>query len=73
MFCLPYTPSLLRCDGLRSQAVSVAPHGTGRGATSPDTMTTNHTLLDLRQQIHPGIPPQRLQIHDDGAGPPAVQ
>ena len=38
--------------------------------TSPDA---THTLLDLRQQIHPGIPPQRLQINNDGAVAPPVQ
>ena len=40
--------------------------GTGRA-------TTNHTLLALRQQVHPRILPKTLKIHDRVAGPPSIQ
>ena len=44
-----------------------------RELTRTSQTDTNHTLLVLRQQIHPRIPPQRLQIHDDGAVAPPIQ
>ena len=42
----------------------------GRGATNE---STNHTLLALRQQVHPRILPKTLKIHDRVAGPPSIQ
>ena len=69
MFCLPYTSPRLRYDGcylgLCCETGSLM-HGTGRA-------TTNHTLLALRQQVHPRVPPKTLKIHDDVAGPPPIQ
>jgi hypothetical protein len=71
MFCLPYTPSRQRYDGAISGWETGISMGTGRGATND--LRHDHTLLDLRQQIHARIPPQRLQINNDGAVPPSIQ
>ena len=72
MLATRFTSSRRRL-GTLDTGLDVLSRRAGPRDTTNESRHEHHTLLDLRQQIHPGIPPQRLQIHDDGAGPPAVQ